>query len=98
LEWSLPPYFIPEYTKVPFTQERLKDSLRFVTFYDFGFVHLNSVAAGEDKDTTLRSYGYGLRLNVRDNLTVRLEVGYPLGRKPADGSNAQPWLEITMKY
>jgi len=98
LEWSVPPYFIPDYMKVPFTQVGLKDSFRFVTFYDFGFAHLNDVAAGEEKNTTLRSYGYGFRLNVRDNLTVRLEVGYPLGRKPADGSNAQPWIEVTMKY
>jgi hemolysin activation/secretion protein len=86
LEWSVP------------TQVGLKDSLRFVTFYDFGFVHSNSVAVGEEKNTTLRSYGYGFRLNVRDNLTVRFEVGYPLGRKPADGSNAQPWIEVTMRF
>jgi len=77
---------------------RLKDSLRLVTFYDQGFAHLNSVGVGEEKNVTLRSYGYGFRLNVRDSLTVRLEIGYPIGRKSADGSNAQPWLEVTMKY
>ena len=49
LEWSVPPYFIPDYMKVPFTQVALKDSLRFVTFYDLGFVHSNSVAVGEEK-------------------------------------------------
>jgi hemolysin activation/secretion protein len=98
LEWSVPPYFIPDYTKVPFTQLSLKDCLRLVAFYDFGFAHLNSVAVGEEKNTTLRAYGYGIRLNVRDNLTVRFEVGYPLGRKSADGSNAQPWIEVTAKY
>jgi hemolysin activation/secretion protein len=98
LEWSIPPYFIPDYMKVPWTQERLKDSLRFVTFYDFGFAHLNSVAAGEEKNTTLTDYGYGVRLNVRDNFTVRFEVGYPINRRPADGSNAEPWIEVTAKY
>jgi len=98
LEWSIPPYFIPNYMDVPFTQLRLKDCLRFVTFYDWGFSHLNNVAAGEEKNTTLRSLGYGVRLNVRDNLTVRFEVGYPLGRTPQDGSHAEPWLEVTSKY
>jgi len=98
LEWSIPPYFIPDSVQVPFAQMRLKDSLRLVTFYDQGFAHLNSVGVGEEKNVTLRSYGYGFRLNVRDSLTVRLEIGYPIGRKSADGSNAQPWLEVTMKY
>jgi len=98
LEWSVPPYFIPDYMKVPFSQVGLKDSLRLVTFYDFGFVHSNSVAAGEVKDTTLKSYGYGFRFNMRDNLTLRIEVGYPIGPKPSDGSSAHLWAELAMKY
>ncbi len=97
-ELSVPPYLIPDTTKVPFTQESLKDSFRLVTFYDVGFVHLNNISAGEKEDETLRAWGYGVRLNVRDNLTCRFEVGYPLGRKPADGNNAHPWIEVTAKY
>jgi len=98
LEWSIPPYFIPESVKVPFTQDRLKDSLRFVTFYDLGFVHLNNTSVGEKKDETLRGYGYGARLNVHDNVSCRLEVGYPIGRKSTDGSNAHLWFEIVVRF
>ncbi len=98
LEWSVPPYLIPDSTKVPFTQESLKDSLRLVAFYDLGFVHLNRINAGEKEDETLRGWGYGVRLNVHDNVSCRLELGYPLGRKPADGDNVHPWVEVTARY
>ena len=97
-EWSIPPYFIPDSAKVPFTQESLKDSFRLVSFYDLGFVHLNNTSVGEKENQTLRGWGYGVRLNVRDNLICRLELGYPLGREPADGNNMHPWIEITARY
>ena len=100
LEWSVPFYFIPEGMRVPFTrEENLKDSLRLMTFYDYGFAHLNNLAADEQKNTTLQAYGYGLHLNVRDNVSLRLEVGYPIGsRKPLDGSSAHLWVELTLRY
>lgn len=99
LEWSIPPYFIPGSMKLPFSSGvSLRDALRFVTFYDYGFAHINEVPDGEDKNTYLQSYGYGIRFNVRDNLAIRFEVGYPIGRKSDDGHNAQPWLEVSARY
>jgi len=99
IEWSIPFYFIPKKLTVPMAKnKKLYDALRFVTFYDRGVAHLHTPAAGEKKYTTLKSWGYGLRLNLNENLTARVEVGYPLGKKPTDGKNAHPWVEVTSKF
>lgn len=98
-EISIPWYFLSRNAKVPFTKEdKLYDALRFVVFYDLAMAHLNNPQAGEERNQTLRGYGYGLRLNIRDNVTLRVEVGYPHGRKASDRRSAHPWVEFTLKY
>ncbi len=98
LEWSFPPYFLSKKLKVPFTQEKFYDTLRFVIFYDWATAHFNRILPGEKKHRTLRGWGFGLRLNVKDNLSFRVEVGYPLGRTPSDNDHAHPWVECIWKF
>ena len=51
------------------------------------------------KHQQIRGWGFGFRLNVGDDLTCRVEVGYPLGHKtPSDSDHAHPWVEFTWKY
>jgi len=97
-EWSFPFYFISEDTLVPFTEESLYDSLRFVMFYDWATTHLNRTAAGDQKHRTLKGWGVGVRLNVKDDLACRVEVGYPLGDTPSDSDHAHPWIEFIWKF
>ena len=99
LEWSFPCWLImDEYYRVPFTEESLYDAFRWVVFYDWATVHRDTVAAGEEKHSTLRGIGFGARMNVRDYLSLRVEVGYPLGETPSDGDHAHPWVELVWKF
>ncbi len=98
-ELSFPIYFLPKDWKVPFNQEKLYDTNRLVLFYDWGTVRLRNPQAGEKKSDTLRGWGFGYRFNLRDNLSFRVELGYPLGKKmPSDGKHAHPWVEFTSKF
>lgn len=97
-DWSFPPYLMPKSLRVPFSKDNLYDAFRFVLFYDWATTHLNKILAGDEKHRTLKSCGFGFRLNLSEALTARLEFGYPLGAKSSDGSNLQRWLEVTKKF
>lgn len=97
LELSLPFYFLSQEARVPFSEEKWYDALRLVLFYDWATVRLNRIEPGE-KHRTLKGWGTGVRLNVRDDLACRVEVGFPLGVKPSDGKNAHPWVEFVWKF
>lgn len=97
-ELSLPIYGLSKELTVPFNKEKLYDSLRFVLFYDWATTYLNTLQAGEEKRQTLKGYGFGLRFNLRDNLSFRVEVGYPTGKKASDGDSAHPWIELVSKF
>lgn len=97
-EWSVPVYFIPKKLKVPFTQDKLYDTLRLVAFYDWATTSLSSTVPGQKEKDTLKGYGWGVRFNLRENLSMRLEIGYPQGRLPSDGNRAHPWGEVTYRF
>lgn len=97
-EWSLPSYFFPEDIKAPYTKHSLFSALRFVVFYDWATVHLNKVLAGDKKHQTLKGYGFGARFNVNDNIFVRLEFGYPLGKTPSDDEHLHPCIGVNWKF
>ena len=98
LEWSFPPYFLPKKLKVPLTKDTLYDTFHIVLFYDWATVHLNKPLAGEHKHRTLKSAGFGFRLNLSNNFSAGIEFGYPLGRDSSDGHNLQRWVEVTKRF
>jgi hemolysin activation/secretion protein len=98
-ELSIPIYVIPKSLRVPFSGVSMYDANRFVLFYDWATTQLTNAQAGEHKKETLRGWGFGWRVNVKDNMTFRVEVGYPLGNKtPSDSDHAHAWVEFTAKY
>lgn len=97
-EWSIPLYFIPRKMNLPFSNEKVYDTFRLVTFYDWATTHLTSVLPGDKKYRTLKAAGFGLRFNLKNYVSARVEIGYPLGRKPSDGNNVHPWFEFTCKF
>jgi hemolysin activation/secretion protein len=98
-ELSIPWYFISKDSRIPYTENsKWYDALRFVLFYDWATAKFNTAQPGEKKSQTIRGYGYGLRLNIKDNVSFRVEVGYPEGKTPSDGDHAHPWVELILKY
>jgi hemolysin activation/secretion protein len=98
LEWSVPIYFLPKDWRVPMNKEKLYDTLRIVAFYDWATAELNRTAVGEKKKDTLKGIGCGLRFNLRDNVSFRIEVGWPLGQKPSDDDHVHPWVELVTRF
>jgi hemolysin activation/secretion protein len=84
---------------VPLSDVKMYDANKLVLFYDFAYSCLNNAQAGEKKRQSIKGWGFGWRFNLKDNLTMRVEVGYPLGHPtPSDEDHAHPWVEFTAKY
>jgi len=98
-EWSFPLYFIPKNIKVPFSAAMLYDSLRIVGFYDWGNVQLKSpINTAEEKSKTLRSAGFGLRFNLPENFSTRLEFAWPLDSTPSDGDHLHILWQVSKEF
>jgi len=98
-EWSFPPYLVPKNIGVPFSKAKFYDALRIVTFYDWGNVHLKRPIAGsEQKNKTLRSAGCGLRFNLPEDFSVRLEFAWALDNTPSDSNREHTWVQITKNF
>ncbi|UCD15376.1 MAG: ShlB/FhaC/HecB family hemolysin secretion/activation protein [Candidatus Omnitrophota bacterium] len=98
VEWSFPSYFVPKDLNIPLTKDNLFKAMRFVVFYDWATAHLNKLLAGEEKHQTLKGWGFGARFNFRDHIFVRLEFGYPIGKKPSDDEHLHPWVHVNWKF
>lgn len=97
-EWSFPPYFIPKGIKMPFGETKLYDALRLITFYDWGNVRLNHPQTGEEKYNTLRAVGCGLRFNLPQDFSVRLDLAWPLDKTPSDENHFHPWIGVSKSF
>ncbi|MBN2120787.1 MAG: ShlB/FhaC/HecB family hemolysin secretion/activation protein [Candidatus Omnitrophica bacterium] len=98
-ELSFPPYVIvPRDLKIPFSTDYLYDVFRVVLFYDWASVSVNNAMPGQEKSQTLKGCGFGFRFTFTNDLTARIEFGYPLGKEPSDGDNLHRWIEFTKKF
>jgi len=95
LELSFPLILLPENLNVPFTQDKLRDAFRIVTFYDWAHTNLHHPDVGEEKQETLRSFGWGMRFNLpKRDLSLRLEFGWPVDETPSDGHHLHTWMQV----
>ncbi|MCX5692198.1 MAG: BamA/TamA family outer membrane protein [Candidatus Omnitrophica bacterium] len=97
-ELSMPPYMIPKNLNVPLSKTKLYDALKIAVFYDWGNVKLRDPQAGEHKRKTLRSAGWGMRLNLPEDFSARLDFGYPLDQTPSDGHHLHTWVKISKGF
>jgi len=98
-EFSFPLYGLPKTIKVPTSKASLYDATRLVLFYDFATVHLNKVYAGEKKEHMLRGWGFGVRMNLPEDFSLRLECAYPIGRlTPSDQNNLHSYVSVSKKF
>lgn len=96
--FSVPFYFIPKNINAPFSKARLYDSIRLVTFYDWANTRLRRTVAPEEKNKTLSSVGYGIRIMLPENFSVRVEFAWPLNNLPSDGKHMRSWTEISKSF
>ena len=97
-ELGIPPYFIPKNAEIPYLKTRIYDTIRFVGFYDLGYVTLRNPQVGEDRTKTLSSLGIGFRFNLPQYTSVRVEAAWPLGTKSSDGHNVQLLLSASARF
>lgn len=100
MSWELaqPPYFIPKSWTIPYTSTKIYDDFRFIEFYDWSNVHLNSLQPGDEKNMTLSSAGCGAKLNILRNLSASYEIAWPLMGKSSDGRGVQQWIAVTISF
>ncbi len=97
-ELSVPLYFIPRNTLAPFSKEKLYDATRIAAFYDLGHVNLRNPQVGESKNRTLDSAGCGLRFNLPENFSSRLDAAWPISGKTADSDGVHIWTQATKEF
>ncbi|MBZ0166861.1 MAG: BamA/TamA family outer membrane protein, partial [Candidatus Omnitrophica bacterium] len=98
IEWSFPLYFLPDDWKVPYREETWYESLKWVIFYDIGFVDVKNPLPGEETTETLKGYGTGIRMNVKDDIEIRVEAAWPIGDRSEDGNRTHLWFEFRIKF
>ncbi len=99
IELSTPIGLIPDDWTIPFSEKKIYDALRFVAFYDWAHTELHRPDAGEKDKETLRSAGCGLRFNwPEEDLSVRLEFGWPLDETPSDGDHLHSWVKVSKSF
>jgi len=88
-EWLCPLYFLSKNIKVPYSKAKLYDAVRFALFYDWANAHLrrplSTATSTEEKNKTLRSFGCGLRFNLPEDLSFKVDFAWPLDSLPSDG-------------
>lgn len=97
-EWSFPPYLIPKDINVPFSKAKFYDAFRIAALYDWATARLKRPSATEEKNKTLRSAGCGIRFNLPENFSLRLDFGWPLDNTPTDSDHLHTWMEVTKNF
>jgi len=97
-EWSFPPYIVPRDFKVPFSKAKFYDAFKTVIFYDWATTRLKRPSATEEKNKTLSSVGCGLRFNLPEDFSIRVDFGWPLDNTPSDGDHMHPWMQVSKTF
>jgi len=97
LDWSFPLYCLPKDTIVPHSKSTFYDATRLVIFYDVGHASLHSPTGDGKPSETLQSLGYGIRFNLLENFSARVEVAYPLNPE-GESSHAHLYWDFAKKW
>lgn len=75
-----PAYFIPKKLKLPFSDKTLRDSTQLLTFVDYGYGQIAAPADGVDSNYKVFSTGMGIRTQLTNRISGRLDIAYPIIR------------------
>ncbi len=78
LELTCPASFIPDWVKFPYGQRPVKEEITLLGFFDYGYGMKRSVQPGELGKRKMGGAGIGIRINLLDQATLRVEWGFVL--------------------
>jgi hemolysin activation/secretion protein len=82
LQWQVPARFLPKRLKMPFSDKPLKETTSLLTFVDYGYGVISAAPKGVDRNDHILSTGVGIRSQVTNRLSGRLDIGFPILREP----------------
>jgi hemolysin activation/secretion protein len=98
-ELYIPPYFLSKEAKVPFTENtKWFDALRFVGFFDYGYVENKNPQVGDIKDESIYSIGPAIRFNIPGRLEINFDYGFGLAGEGSDGSKTKGYIETKLYF
>ena len=97
-EMGFPVYGLSRSVKAPFSKAKLYDATRLAVFYDWGTTSFRSVDPGELKNSNLSSVGWGVRYDLPEDFSVRMDMAWPLDDTPSDGKNVHTWVKVSKEF
>ncbi|MFA6600804.1 MAG: ShlB/FhaC/HecB family hemolysin secretion/activation protein [Candidatus Omnitrophota bacterium] len=95
-EWSFPVYALPKDLRIPYTKTNFYDAAKLVTFFDYGNVrYLNSLDGTRKKSYSLNDFGWGVRFNLPQHVSFKIDFAYPVGSTASDGDKQRIWMQIS---
>lgn len=74
----IPAFIIPETLRFPYGSKPIRDDITAVAFFDYGYGIKRNASSSERDERRLASLGFGTRIRLLDQATLRLEWGWPL--------------------
>ncbi len=94
-EVNAPIPFIPQNYNIPVINQKLGQAFRLVGFYDLGgTLNRSRDRASDEKSRFLMGTGFGARVNLKEYLSVQMDVGYPIGNESVDKDRPQIHLSV----
>ena len=79
-ELSFPCFLFPEDLKLPYAQKTLRENVKGIVFFDYGYGEKRGAINAEEIDEVhYASYGTGLRIRLYNQMLLKLEWGFPFG-------------------
>jgi hemolysin activation/secretion protein len=94
LQWQVPASFLPKKLKLPFSDKALRDTTSFLAFMDYGYGWISSPPKGLDPSEHILSTGVGVRSQLTNRVSGRLDVGFPILREPPFNKNPRIYFGL----
>lgn len=78
MELLIPSIFLPYNWRLPYAEKPLREQISSLIFIDYGWGKRRGALAAEKHSVNLVSAGCGLRFNLFNQFSLRLEWGFPL--------------------
>ncbi len=99
VEVRFPPPFISNKKMLGFKRGIVKQYVQLVGFFDYGMTALENAAIGESKSDEIAGTGFGMRLNLPEDISLKMDVGFSIGGSPSsDGSSSVAHLSMTKSF